>query len=126
MKYSFIILIDNIKNLQKKLDYLNNLDYKEIIIIGPDDYKGIKVAKGEYVNISYSSSYIDSDSLKELNALINKKEKNLIYRFNEKNSSINTNDNTTNKELYDFSLIIDGYFFPLELIDELDEKLNII
>ena len=143
MRYSFIILLDNIDCIKKKLDYLNCLNNKEIIIIGPSEYKNkfdnyivddlsnmgsilnkvINEANGQYINISYASSYIDSDGLKELNNLINKGSSNNIYRFNDITSNIN-NYNTDIDNIYDFSLIIDDYFIPIDLVSSFDEKLN--
>ena len=136
MKYSFIVLLDDIELLNTKLNYLNSIDNKEIIIVGPKEYednfdnyivddltnigksinKGLKKVNGNYINISYASSYLE---ISNLDNIIDVNSKN-IYRFNEKYSkektydSIEINQNTDKKyeKLNDFSLIIDLYFFP--------------
>ena len=148
MKYSFIVLLDDIELLNTKLNYLNSIDNKEIIIVGPKEYednfdnyivddltnigksinKGLKKVNGNYINISYASSYLE---ISNLDNIIDVNSKN-IYRFNEKYSkektydSIEINQNTDKKyeKLNDFSLIIDLYFFPSQLIDKFNEELN--
>ena len=143
MRYSFIILLDNIDCIKKKLDYLDNINNKQIIIIGPGEYKkdydnyivddfsniavalnkAINDANGEYINISYASSYLDTASINKLNSLIDNGSKSSIYRFNDVSSNVR-NYNTDIDVTYDFSLIIDDYFFPLDLVDLFDERLN--
>ena len=150
MKYSFIVLLDEIDNIKKKLRYLNVFKNKEVIIIGPkeyeDDYncdnyivddltniatsinKGIEIVSGDYINISYSSSYIKPSSLKK----IKNDSMNNIYRFNSASFKTGTYSNMDIREhipneydeINNFSLIIDNYFIPFDLIDRLDDNLK--
>ena len=90
MRYSFIILLNDIGKLKNKLNAIKILKDAEIIIVGPEKYKnlfdnyivddlsnkgraynkGISKANGRYVNFSLVSSYLKRKRLKKMDNYI--------------------------------------------------------
>ena len=102
MKISFVIIIDDVKKLDKKLNELSFIKNKQIILIGNEKYKDkynkyeyyidncenysksfnnvLKNIDGDIINFSLSSSYILKKGLKESINIFSKEKQN-IYSF---------------------------------------------
>ena len=153
MRYSFIILLNDIGKLKNKLNAIKILKDAEIIIVGPEKYKnlfdnyivddlsnkgraynkGISKANGRYVNFSLASSYLKRKSLKKMDNYINGHILKRIYRFDwysedNQKSPIKNDRDIENITITDypgnFSLVIDGYFFPKHLLGNFKEELG--